>query len=366
MTTNFNHLCVDASVAAKRDVRIERLLSGNFPVFLFGANKFALSLAQYANPVAIVDDFLSCNSIEGLDVIRSSDLPRHCIVVNCVVGVRALTANRAIQKHVSENYIVSYFELLRSNKFDLPDVLEYARTFEYLAANSEVWTRLFDSLETQVCRETLLKLTRFYHSGSLSELEGFTDRQGEQYFDIFAKSTLNQGVFFDVGAFDGQTSLQYMDLDQNFQGIHIFEPVPDNMKVCELNLLDVDTVSFHQLAASNKGGQTHFSSNGTASTNDIAGDLEVNLASIDSLNLGKCTFLKLDTEGAELSVLQGARELIKANRPIVAVAVYHRASDYIELFAFLKNGLPDHKVYFRHYTEGSTETVMYFVPERIS
>src|SRR5262249_3119986 len=44
---------------------------------------------------------------------------------------------------------------------------------------------------------------------------------------------------------------------------------------------------------------------------------EVPVITIDSLNLPRCDFLKIDVEGMELAVLRGARQTIEKCRPIL-------------------------------------------------
>ena len=52
----------------------------------------------------------------------------------------------------------------------------------------------------------------------------------------------------------------------------------------------------------------------------------------------KITFLKMDIEGAELSALDGAKELIKGDKPLkVAVCAYHKEKDEDEIKKRLTN-----------------------------
>ncbi|MCQ4908386.1 FkbM family methyltransferase, partial [Phascolarctobacterium faecium] len=47
--------------------------------------------------------------------------------------------------------------------------------------------------------------------------------------------------------------------------------------------------------------------------------VEVEVITIDSLKLSACDFIKVDVEGMELTVLQGASENIRKYRPILYV-----------------------------------------------
>lgn len=85
------------------------------------------------------------------------------------------------------------------------------------------------------------------------------------------------------------------------------------------------------------------------------------------------TFINLDIEGAELNVLQGATSIIQTQRPILAISLYHRAEDLVEIPRFIRNNYSKYKLYLRkyptvyfYYFDGVnqvSETVLYVVPE---
>ena len=73
------------------------------------------------------------------------------------------------------------------------------------------------------------------------------------------------------------------------------------------------------------------------------------------------------TPGAEPDVaadeaLQGAQGHIKNGHPILAIAVYHTVSDFWRIPEYVLSLRPDYRIFLRHYTEGWSETVMYFIP----
>jgi FkbM family methyltransferase len=82
--------------------------------------------------------------------------------------------------------------------------------------------------------------------------------------------------------------------------------------------------------------------------------------SMDSkLKNERVTFIKLDTEGAELNALKGAETIIKEQRPRMALSVYHKAEDILEIPKFLLNLNPFYKFALRHYSFFNNETVLY-------
>lgn len=65
------------------------------------------------------------------------------------------------------------------------------------------------------------------------------------------------------------------------------------------------------------------------------------------------TFIKIDLEGWELKALYGAVRHIAEDHPKLAISVYHHAGDFWRI-------RDDYQVFLRHYTEGWSESVMYF------
>ncbi len=73
----------------------------------------------------------------------------------------------------------------------------------------------------------------------------------------------------------------------------------------------------------------------------------------------KVTFIKMDIEGAEYDALCGARKIIASQKPKLAICVYHKAEDIIEIPRLILDINPDYKFALRHYSLFDTETVLY-------
>ena len=78
----------------------------------------------------------------------------------------------------------------------------------------------------------------------------------------------------------------------------------------------------------------------------------------------------MDIEGAELETLQGAKELIRNNLPVIAACAYHLPTDLFELPMHLKNISEEYEIFYRKYASTvrnrfcNAELVMYAVPKR--
>lgn len=70
----------------------------------------------------------------------------------------------------------------------------------------------------------------------------------------------------------------------------------------------------------------------------------------------------MDIEGVELEALKGCKNTIMHDRPKLAISVYHRPEDIIEIPMYIKTLLPDYNLYMRHYSFYDGETVLYALP----
>lgn len=91
------------------------------------------------------------------------------------------------------------------------------------------------------------------------------------------------------------------------------------------------------------------------------GEMSLEVRRIDGLNLEihGTVYLKMDIEGFELSALEGASELIKKHRPYMAICIYHRKNDLLEIPLFIQNLVSDYKFFLR----GGFHTILWAIPK---
>jgi len=67
----------------------------------------------------------------------------------------------------------------------------------------------------------------------------------------------------------------------------------------------------------------------------------------------------MDIEGAELKALQGAEDTLLRFKPSLAISLYHKDSDFIDIPKYLANLDLGYKFYLDHFTVYKNETVLY-------
>ncbi len=178
-----------------------------------------------------------------------------------------------------------------------------------------------------------------------------------------------KGCFVDCGAFQGDTLQRFLKQieDQRYK-YFAFEADYDNFRIlqqfCENNLLnDVYPVN---LGVWNKKEQLFFQSN--SATGDVAGkvsdaDKDGIAVSVDSIDhvLADVTidFIKMDIEGAETKALEGAREHILRDKPILAISAYHELEHLWDIPMWIKEANSDYRIYYGHHMWNMADTVCY-------
>ncbi|HEY8097641.1 MAG TPA: FkbM family methyltransferase, partial [Methylobacter sp.] len=75
-------------------------------------------------------------------------------------------------------------------------------------------------------------------------------------------------------------------------------------------------------------------------------------------------FIKMDIEGAELAALKGASESIQKFKPRLAISLYHRLSDFIDIPSEIRRLHPEYRFYLGHHSVHQEETILYASAEK--
>ena len=175
-------------------------------------------------------------------------------------------------------------------------------------------------------------------------------------------------VLLDAGAHHGHVTETFLRHTRGaFRQIAAIEPDPANRAILQDTLRallrdDARVAVYDCVLAANENEARFHAGLGYASQLSPTGDIPVTTRPLDALGL-KPSFVKLHLEGAELAVLQGARETLLANRPLIAATVYHNADGIWATPLWLMQMLPGYRFLFRAHSWCGTGAVIYAIPE---
>ncbi len=195
----------------------------------------------------------------------------------------------------------------------------------------------------------------------------FPANDEEEYFGADIPGFLPPvgGIYIDGGVFDGKTILRYVEwTGGKYDKIYGFEPDPINYPKVEACIRDknLKNTEVFNKGLWNKRDRIAFETSGTAGSKICSkGEDSVQVEALDNiLEAGeKVAFVKLDIEGAEMEALEGMKDMILRDKPMLAICVYHKAEDIIDIPAYISALVPEYKLYLRHHSQLEYETVLY-------
>lgn len=141
---------------------------------------------------------------------------------------------------------------------------------------------------------------------------------------------INQvGTFVDIGANTGQHGI-FAAKFMNAQAVIYFEPIPTAYKILRENVKlngmeKIANLNYIGIGLSDKSGRVSYTSKignlGATTLNDSSTGSLILRTGDDLLTDHQVDFIKIDTEGHEIKVLQGLVKTIAANRPRIYIEI---------------------------------------------
>lgn len=331
--------------------------------YILGRNEDAVALSQQIDVQAFVDDF-ACGdmTMSGIPIVRGEAVPHDAIIVNCSTSISPVSAHRRAE-NLNVSGVIALGDLCHyfPDRFSYPGFVVEMRDDFYKHENK--WKSLYEVLTDVQSKQVLIDVMNFRLTCNYRHMQFYSVRLEEQYFEDFLGLTKGE-IFVDTGGYDGDTTEQFCNRCPDYERIYLIEPSQHNLAHAKKRLSGRRDITYIEKGVSDTSGKLRFNPEaGSASSLSIEGICSIEVAPLDQLIAGKTTFIKMDLEGWELNALQGATRHILEDHPKLAIAVYHHASDFWRIFEYVWSLRQDYHVYLRHYTEGWSETVLFFVPK---
>jgi FkbM family methyltransferase len=170
-------------------------------------------------------------------------------------------------------------------------------------------------------------------------------------------------IVIDAGSCYGDTALYFSTRVGPAGKVVGFEFIPDNLEILHENLglnpkyaSNIEIIERPVWETSDK--TLYVLNNGPGSQVSerpfAHGAAEVKTISIDDAvrdrNLPRVDFIKMDIEGAELAALKGAMNTLARFRPSLAVCVYHKPNDWVEIPLFIHSLNLGYRMWLDHFS----------------
>ena len=169
-------------------------------------------------------------------------------------------------------------------------------------------------------------------------------------------------VVIDAGAFVGDTAALFCAKTQGECQVHAFEVLSENLELLqynmELNSIS-DRVVVNRVALSDRSGDVLVIrpaalQGATSVTSVKSGPVDgerIPTVTIDDYvatqGLERVDLIKMDIEGSELPALEGAINTIRKFKPMLALCLYHKWDDVVQIPAFIERTGLDYSFNFK-------------------
>ena len=274
------------------------------------------------------DGFVRGHSFHGMRVMPYSEVesiypPNGCVILLAFGSSRPEVT--ALFDRVASRYplFVPDLPVCGENLFDAA----------FLAKNHEKFVQAQALFCDAPSRALFHLILRCKHDGVYALFNAATSQK--QAWDLLPTERIT--AMADLGAYNGDTAREAMQKCPQLDFILAVEPDRRNFRKLSdwaANGTGKCVIECHRVAISDTCGEAAFDSSGNRNAGLCTGrtDDTVHTDTLDNLLGGRrVDYVKLDVEGAEHAALCGAANTIRAHRPVLRVAAYHRSEDLFDL-----------------------------------
>ena len=193
------------------------------------------------------------------------------------------------------------------------------------------------------------------------------------YFPTFLFSMYSSSeVYVDLGAFKGDTMEKYMFVKYGiFDKYYAFEPIEENFRALSIRkerlekewAIEPGRIICEKKGVGKESGMLELfwdNSVGAGAVLEGQQSQKIPVITLDEFFAAeKVSVIKADIEGMEMDMLVGARKVIQRDRPLLAICIYHKLSDLIDIPNFIYNLNMGYHFDVRCHSDYFADTVLY-------
>lgn len=350
---------------------VSKIRKKGAPVIIYGTGKFAKHAATYLarNEIEIFafcdSDEYFCEgktvSIEGegdIKVISDNELKGLPFECHVLCGIIDYSIVCQLKEKFGNLFEIDYLDAVPEH------IMEKTFVDEYQESLQKIYNILEDSESKEVMKNFLIARV----TGNVEKLSNLC--RDSKLYDYNLLKISNNDIIVDGGAYTGDTIDEIQALGYHPKMILAFEPDKKSFAKLESLYAEQDNVMCINAGLWEETTTLFFENSGELGARIVDESSDkiqvIDLDHYDS-DLGrKITMIKMDIEGSELNALKGAQRLICKNKPKLAICIYHKNIDIIEISKFLLDLDDRYKIkynfYLRQHSNSSEETVLYAIP----
>lgn len=322
----------------------EKIKNSPCPVAVYGTGNGADKvfseferLGITPNFVVASDDFARDRTFHGYKVLPLSELERNLsdfTVALCFASGR-------------EDVIDNIKSLFERHSVIMPSVPVYGDEIfnkDYLKAHLNEINSAYEALADEKSKEVFKSIIEFQITGDLNLL---FDCETDKEEALTLLGLTENETYLDLGAYRGDTVDELINFTGGYAKITAVEPDSRSFKKLCRHSENMKNISLINAVVSDKCGTYFFSDNKGRGGSIKAFGSEIPSITVDSLQTD-FTYIKADTEGSELQMLNGAKITLQS-KPKLNIAAYHRSEDVFSLVNKIREINPEYKIYLRHH-----------------
>lgn len=322
---------------------------------------FIKFMRKYSIPVKCIIDQKKRNELnDSIEVLTPEEA--YTKYEGAIVVISAIAHKDKIMKIIFEKY--NYYIFCFDPTLEIVQQRSFEDRRNYFAVHEWELGKLRDELSDKCSQKSFDSVI----AGALTnnpDCYKYTFSRSQYFPEVIKKNLTDEEVYVDIGAFTGDSIEQFiLAVDNKFKKIYAFEPEPSNIREAKANFCDA-RIDFYQSGVGKEPGIFYLAGKGEAAHFDVTGDEmaeKVEVVKLDDVIQEKITYIKMDIEGMELDALKGAEGLIRCYKPKLAICVYHKMEDMVEIPAYIKSLHCGYHFYLRHYWDcNGTDVVLFAV-----
>lgn len=283
------------------------LYSPSQKIYIIGKNHESTEFSNRYRVNGVIDDYSQTEVIwNGLPVIKTSDVPKDSVIINCVTSISPVKVTRNL-KASGLNNVIEVADLISEEGEILPLPWFVSQQGAEIKQYASEWRDLYAKLSDEISKKVLLDVLRFRLTANPEYMLDYEVRLKDQYFEDFMK--YKNEVFVDAGGYDGDTTEEFINRYPDYKKVYLFEPSEKNLSAAKQRLNGLRDIDFRSVGLSDISGTLHFNADaGSASavTSGVGESISV-VALDDELRNEPISFIKMDLEGWEMNALRGAK-----------------------------------------------------------